>query len=65
MPTAHESVPQTKIRGGGLDRKEATKVMSVIASSFIVMNIVILFSLLSEPSYTCNCRPTADRIALG
>ena len=36
----HESVPpQTKLRGGALDRKETTKVMSVIASSFIVMNI--------------------------
>ena len=43
--------PQTKLRGGALDRKETTKVLSVIASSFIVMNIVILFSLLSELSY--------------
>ena len=49
----HESVPPppTKLRGGALDRKETTKVMSVIASSFIVLNIVMLFSLLSELSY--------------
>ena len=40
----------TKLRGGALDRKETTKAMSVIASSFIVMNIVMLFSLLSELS---------------
>ena len=43
--------PQTKVRGGALDRKETTKVMSVITSSFIVMNIAMLFSLLSELSY--------------
>ena len=44
--------PLTKLRGGALDRREATKAMSVIASSFIVMNIVMLFSLLVDKAGT-------------
>ena len=44
--------PLTKLRGGALERKETTKAMSVIASSFIVMNIVMLFSLLVDKAGT-------------
>ena len=50
----HESVPPPKqnfVAAPLTVPKEITKVTSVIASSFIVMNIVMLFSLLSELSY--------------